>query len=295
MLQGLKGSITALITPFGPDGRVNFSKLKELIEFQVTNGIDGIVTLGTTGESATMTEAEDDAVCRFTVETVNGRIPVIAGSGSNCTQSMLERSLRYQNMGVDGLLIIAPYYNKANEEGMYRHFATVADAVKIPCILYNVPGRTGCNISEGVVKRLAPHQNILGIKEASGNISYAARIAKYIDDGFALYSGNDDMIIPLLSLGGSGVISVWANVQPGVTHKLVVDYLNGRQQEALDAQLKYLDFINALFYEVNPIPVKTAMNLLGMDVGGLRLPLYDMSDAAKEALKQTMRKVGLLK
>ncbi len=293
-VRNIRGSIVALVTPFNADGSVNFEALGRLIDFHLENKTDAILVLGTTGESATMTHEEDDEVCRFTVNRVAGRVPVIAGSGSNCTQTMLEKSLSFQSMGVDGLLLISPYYNKANEEGMYHHFKTVADAVNIPCILYNVPGRTGCSISENVVRRLSTHPNIMGIKEASGNMSYAAKIARYISDDFRMYSGNDDIIIPMMALGSSGVISVLANVIPLETHNMVWDYINGDHQKALDAQLKYLELTNNLFIEVNPIPVKTALNLMNMQAGSFRLPLYEMSQANQEKLAASMRGVGLL-
>lgn len=292
--RNIQGSIVALITPFNPDGSVNFPKLGELIDFHLENETDAILILGTTGESATMSHEEDDEVCRYTVERVAGRVPVIAGSGSNSTQTMLEKSLRFQEMGVDGLLLITPYYNKTNEEGMVLHFKTVADAVKIPCILYNVPGRTGCSISENVVRRLASHPNIVGIKEASGSLSYAARIARYLSEDFVMYSGNDDLIIPMMSLGSSGVISVLANVIPRETHQMVWDWLEGRHQQALDAQLRYLELTNDLFLEVNPIPVKEALNLMGMEVGGYRLPLTAMGEANRQRLRAAMEEVGLL-
>lgn len=292
--RNIQGSIVALITPFNPDGSVNFPKLGELIDFHLQNQTDAILILGTTGESATMSHEEDDEVCRYTVERVAGRVPVIAGSGSNSTQTMLEKSLRFQEMGVDGLLLITPYYNKTNEEGMVLHFKTVADAVKIPCILYNVPGRTGCSISENVVRRLASHPNIVGIKEASGSLSYAARIARYLSEDFVMYSGNDDLIIPMMSLGSSGVISVLANVIPRETHQMVWDWLEGRHQQALDAQLRYLELTNDLFLEVNPIPVKEALNLMGMEVGGYRLPLTAMGEANRQRLRAAMEEVGLL-
>ena len=250
--------------------------------------------MGTTGESAAMSHEEDDEVCRFTVERVAGRVPVIAGSGSNSTQTMLEKSLSFQKLGADGLLLITPYYNKTNEEGMYQHFKTVADAVDIPCILYNVPGRTGCSISEDVVRRLAVHPNIMGIKEASGNLSYVAKIARYVGPDFALYSGNDDMIVPLLSLGASGVISVLANILPRQTHQMVMDYLEGRPQQALKAQLELLDVINGLFLEVNPIPVKEAMNQMGLPAGVYRQPLAPMGESARQTLTQALRQAGLL-
>lgn len=290
----IQGSIVAIVTPFNQDGSVNFSKLGELVDWQIQNGTDGIVALGTTGESATMTDEEDDAVCEYVIKRVNGRIPVIAGSGSNCTASMLEKSLRYQAMGAQGLLIISPYYNKTNEEGMYRHFATVVDAVDIPCILYNVPGRTGCAISEGVVKRLAGHPNVMGIKEASGNMSYACKIARYLGPEFAMYSGNDDITVPILSVGGSGVISVLANILPKQTHDMVMSYLSGDTAAATAAQLRYLELINSLFLEVNPIPVKAALNMMGWEVGPCRMPLYEMSQGAAQRLRAAMEEAGLL-
>ena len=290
----IQGSIVAIVTPFHQDGSVNFSKLGELVDWQIQNGTDGIVALGTTGESATMTDEEDDAVCEYVLKRVNGRIPVIVGSGSNCTASMLEKSLRYQAMGAQGLLIIAPYYNKTNEEGMYRHFATVVDAVDIPCILYNVPGRTGCSISEGVVKRLAGHPNVMGIKEASGNMSYACKIARYLGPDFAMYSGNDDITVPILSIGGSGVISVLANILPQQTHDMVMAYLSGDTAAATAAQLRYLDLINSLFLEVNPIPVKAALNMMGWEVGPCRMPLYEMSQGAAQRLRAALEEAGLL-
>lgn len=290
----IQGSIVAIVTPFHQDGSVNFSKLGELVDWQIQNGTDGIVALGTTGESATMTDEEDDAVCEYVLKRVNGRIPVIVGSGSNCTASMLEKSLRYQAMGAQGLLIIAPYYNKTNEEGMYRHFATVVDAVDIPCILYNVPGRTGCSISEGVVKRLAGHPNVMGIKEASGNMSYACKIARYLGPDFAMYSGNDDITVPILSVGGSGVISVLANILPQQTHDMVMAYLSGDTAAATAAQLRYLELINSLFLEVNPIPVKAALNMMGWEVGPCRMPLYEMSQGAAQRLRAALEEAGLL-
>lgn len=292
--KNLKGSIVALITPFHEDGSVNFDKLAQLVDFHLENGTDGLLILGTTGESSAMSHEEDDAVCEFVVKRVAGRVPVIAGSGSNCTQTMLEKSLSFEKLGADGLLLITPYYNKTNEEGMYNHFKTVADAVHIPCILYNVPGRTGCGISEDVVRRLSTHPNIMGIKEASGNLSYTAKIARYVNEDFALYSGNDDMVLPILSLGGSGVISVLANILPRQTHDMVMNYLNGDRQKALETQLGLLDVINGLFLEVNPIPVKEAMNQMGMDVGGYRQPLGPMGETAKAKLTAALKAAGLV-
>ena len=293
-LKELKGSIVALVTPFAEDGSVDFDAMGRLIDFHLENGTDAILVLGTTGESSTMTHEEDDAVCEFAVKRVDGRVPVIAGSGSNCTQTMVEKSLRYQELGADGLLVITPYYNKANEEGMYQHFKTVLDAVDIPCILYNVPGRTGCSISEGVVARLAGHPNALGIKEASGSIGYASRIARYLSDDFLMFSGNDDMVVPLMSLGARGVISVWANVAPKTVHDMVIDWLEGRHEAALKVQLENLDLVAALFCEVNPIPVKAAVELIGFAPAHYRLPLAPMAPANLERLKGAMKERGLL-
>ena len=293
-IRNLKGSIVALVTPFNADGSVNFEKLGELIDFHIKNKTDAVLILGTTGESSTMTHEEDNAVCEYAVKRAAGRIPIIAGSGSNCTQTMVEKSLAYERLGADGLLIISPYYNKANDEGMYQHFKTVADAVNIPCILYNVPGRTGCSISENVIARLKDHPNIMGIKEASGNMSYTAKIAKHVSPDFALYCGNDDIAVPTMALGGSGVISVSANIIPRETHDMIMNYINGDTEKATRAQLKYLNFINALFIEVNPIPVKEAMNLIGMNVGGFRLPLCEMESENREKLRKTMSDIGLL-
>ena len=289
----VKGSIVALITPFHEDGSVNFEKLKELLEWHVEKKTDAILVLGTTGESSTMTHEEDDAVVQCALETIKGRIPVIVGSGSNCTQTAVEKSVLYDKMGADALLVISPYYNKANTQGMIQHFTAVADAVTKPVILYNVPGRTGCSISEEAIKVLSQHPNICGIKEASGNMSYVAGIARYLSDEFVMFSGNDDMIIPILSMGGHGVISVLANVIPEETHTMVMDYLQGDTQKALDAQLKYLDLIHALFCEVNPIPVKEALNIMGKGVGGYRLPLCPVSDAHKEVIAKALHEVEL--
>ena len=293
-IRSLKGSIVALVTPFHADGSVNFDKLQELVEWHIENKTDAILALGTTGESSTMTHEEDDAVLRRVIETAAGRVPVIAGTGSNSTQTMLEKSLRAERLGADGLLLITPYYNKGNPDGIYRHFAVVADAVGIPCILYNVPGRTGCAISVENVEKLSRHPNICGIKEASGDMSYAMKIAHCVGPDFALWSGNDDITLPLLSIGGSGVISVWANIMPRQCHDMVMDYLEGRQDQALAAAKRYLALMNGLFLEVNPIPVKTALNLMGMDAGPFRLPLCEMTPAHQEQLRGLLEKAGLL-
>ena len=282
------GSYVALVTPFQADGSVDFAKLRELVGWHLAQGTDGIVALGTTGESSTMSHEEDDEVARCIIETVNGKIPVIVGAGSNCTQTQLEKSRKYHDLGADGLLLITPYYNKANDEGMYRHFATVADAVDTPVILYNVPGRTGCAISPACCARLAKHPNIAGIKEASGNISYTAKIARLLSDDFCMFSGNDDMIVPVMSLGGCGVISVWANICPKECHDLVAAFAAGDVAAARAMQLRYLELINALFCEVNPIPIKEAMNQLGMNVGGYRLPLCEISDAGRETVRRAL-------
>ena len=292
--ENIRGSIVAMITPFHEDGSVNFEVLEELLERQIAAGTDGILTLGTTGEYPTMSHEEDAAVVAKTIEVVNGRVPVMVGSGSNCTATQIEKSIQYQDMGADALLLIAPYYNKANPEGMYRHFAETADKVKIPCILYNVPGRTGCSIPVSVVEKLAQHPNIAGIKEASGDMAYAMKIAHCAGPDFAIYSGNDDITVPLLSIGGSGVISVFANVMPAMSHKIVMDYLTGNHERALENHLKYLKLMNDLFLEVNPIPVKAAMNMMGLNVGPMRLPLCEMSEANAAVLRATLKEAGLL-
>lgn len=292
--ENIRGSIVAMVTPFQEDGSVNFQVLTELLERQIDAGTDAILTLGTTGEYPTMTHEEDASVVEHTIRAVNGRVPVMVGSGSNCTATQVEKSILYQDMGADALLLISPYYNKANPEGMYRHFAETADQVRIPCILYNVPGRTGCSIPVSVVERLSRHPNIAGIKEASGDMSYAMKIAHCVGPDFALYSGNDDLTLPLMSVGGSGVISVFANVMPAVCHQIVADYLGGNQARALETHLRYLKLMNDLFIEVNPIPVKAAMNMLGLNVGPMRLPLCEMSETNAAVLRETMREVGLL-
>ena len=289
------GSIVAMITPFHEDGSVNFDVLTELLERQIAAGTDGILTLGTTGEYPTMSHEEDASVVAHTVKVVNGRVPVIVGSGSNCTATQIEKSVEYQDMGADALLLIAPYYNKANPQGMVRHFADTADRVKIPCLLYNVPGRTGCSIPVSVVEQLSRHPQICGIKEASGDMSYAMKIAHCVGPDFALWCGNDDITIPLLSIGGSGVISVWANIQPRECHEMVMDYLEGRRERAAAAAVKYLELMNGLFMEVNPIPVKTALNLMGKDAGPFRLPLCEMTDAHTAQLRGLLEKAGLVK
>ena len=290
----VQGSIVAMITPFHQDGSVNFEVLTQLLERQIAGGTDAILTLGTTGEYSTMSHEEDASVVAHTVKVVNGRVPVIVGSGSNCTATQIEKSIEYQNMGADALLLIAPYYNKANPEGMYRHFAETADKVNVPCILYNVPGRTGCSIPVSVVEKLAKHPNIAGIKEASGDMSYVMKIAHCAGPDFALYSGNDDITIPLMSVGGSGVISVYANVMPEMCHQIAADWLAGNHEKAVANQLKYLKLMNDLFLEVNPIPVKAAMNMIGLNVGPMRLPLCEMGEANAAVLRNSLKEAGLL-
>ena len=292
-MRPIKGSIVALVTPFHEDGSVNFEKLKELLDWHIANSTDGILVLGTTGESSTMTHEEDDEVARVSIAHVNHRVPIIVGAGSNCTQTAVEKAVRYADMGADALLMISPYYNKANRRGMVEHFRQVADVTSCPIILYNVPGRTGCSISDDVVAELSKHPNICGIKEASGSITYAARIARYVNDDFAMYSGNDDMITSMLSLGASGVISVLANVVPKQTHDIVASWHAGDVKASRDGQLKYLDLVQALFSEVNPIPVKAAMNMMGMQVGGYRYPLWEMMPDTYARLRKVMEDYGL--
>ena len=293
-MKRITGSIVALITPFTQDGKVNYEKLGELLDWHIANNTDAILILGTTSESPTMSHEEDLEICRFSVERVAGRVPVIASSGSNSTQTVIEKSLDLQAAGADAVMNIAPYYNKANKKGMYHHFADVADAIDIPLIIYNVPGRTGCSIPADVIGELSKHERIIGIKEASGDLSYVAKIAKYANENFAIYSGKDDVLLPVLSMGASAVISVLANVMPKETHDMVMSYLNGDTKGALAEQLRLMNLINNLFIEVNPIPVKEAMNLMGMNVGGFRLPLCEMEDEHREILRESMAKVGLV-
>lgn len=293
MMKKITGSIVALVTPFNADGSVDHGRLRELVEWHVQNKTDAILALGTTGETASTSLEEDIKTFETVIDQVAGRIPVIAGSGSNSSEMQKHKSEIYTKMGAAALLCISPYYVKTNEEGMYRHFMLSADADTAPLILYNVPGRTGCKISPEVVRRLSVHPNVMGIKEASGDMAYAMKIARYLSDDFVMYCGNDDITIPLLSVGASGVISVWANIMPRETHDMVMDWLEGRQEKAVAAQLKYLDLINALFMEVNPIPVKEAMNLMGLKAGAYRMPLYPMAPENRAKLVKIMRDAGL--
>lgn len=288
-----KGSGVAIVTPFTETG-VDFDKLKGLLEWHVKEGTDAIIICGTTGEASTMTEAERKETIKFTVDTINKRIPVIAGTGSNNTAQAIAMSKWAESIGVDGLLIITPYYNKTTQKGLYEHFKAISDSVNTPIIIYNVPSRTGMNILPKTLKQLCELKNIQAIKEASSNIAQIAQIKALCRDKLDIYSGNDNEIIPIMSLGGIGVISVLANIIPNDVHKLCSLYLDGKHEEALNIQLDTLALTNALFIETNPIPVKTAMNILGMKVGGLRLPLCDMGTDNLNILKEEMKAYGLI-
>lgn len=289
-----KGSGVAIVTPFNETG-VDFKKLEELLEWHIKSSTDAIIVCGTTGEASTMSEQERKETIKFTVDIVNKRIPVIAGTGTNNTAASINMSKWAESIGVDGLLVITPYYNKTTQKGLVEHFKAIATSVKTPIIIYNVPGRTGMNIAPKTLKELCQFDNIVAVKEASGNISQIAEIKALCGDRLDIYSGNDDQIIPILSLGGAGVISVLANIIPKETHDMCELYLSGKTKEALKLQLDSLALINSLFIETNPIPVKTAMNVLGMNVGNLRLPLCDMTDANLEVLKKELKNYGLLK
>lgn len=288
-----EGSGVALITPYKENG-IDYDKLGELIDWQIENSTDAIIICGTTGEAATMTDAERKETIEFAVKRVNKRVPVIAGTGSNNTAYAIELSKYAQEVGVDGLLVVTPYYNKSTQRGVIEHYKAIANSVGVPIILYNVPGRTGLNLIPSTVVELSKINNIVAIKEASGDISQVAEIARLCGDDFYIYSGNDDMVVPTLSLGGKGVISVVANILPHDTHNMVVEYLNGKVEESRKLQLKMNGLINSLFIETNPIPVKTAMNLMGMNVGGFRLPLTNMSEDNVEILIKFMEEYGVL-
>lgn len=287
-----KGSGVALVTPFDENG-VNFKVLGELVDFHLNNNTDAIIVCGTTGESTTMSYDEQLETIKFVVDKVNKKIPVIAGTGSNDTLKSVRLSQEAEKLGVDGLLVITPYYNKCSKKGMYLHFETIAKSVNIPIILYNVPSRTNVNLTPEIVLSLSKIENIVGIKEASGDLAQVAEIKRLVSDDFYIYSGNDDSIVPLLSVGGHGVISVLANVFPKETHDMVFDYLNGDIEKSAKAQLELKSLIDALFIEVNPIPVKTAMNLLGFNVGNLRLPLCEMEEYNLEVLKKELLNRGM--
>lgn len=289
-----KGAGVAIVTPFTENNEVNYEKLGELIEYQIFNGTDSIVICGTTGEASTLTHEEHLECIRFTVEKVAKRVPVIAGTGSNSTETAIFLSKEAEKYGADALLLVTPYYNKATQKGLIAHFTTVAAAVSIPIILYNVPGRTGCNILPQTIATLVQNvPNIVGVKEASGNIAQVAEIMQLTDSKIDLYSGNDDMVVPVLSLGGAGVISVLSNVAPRETHDMVAKFHQGDVAGSCKLQLDLFPLINALFCEVNPIPVKKAMNLRGFDVGSLRMPLTEMEPANAERLAKEMNAVGI--
>ena len=287
-----EGCGTAISTPFDENG-VNIEEFGRLLENQIENGVDSIIVCGTTGESSTMTKDERKQTIKFAIDVVNKRTKVIAGTGSNNTQDAIEMSKYAESVGADGLLIVTPYYNKTTQKGLIAHYTEIAKNVSIPIILYSVPSRTGVNILPEICLELSKVENIVAIKEASGNISQVAKIASLCGDNLSIYSGNDDQIIPLLSLGGEGVISVLANVLPKETHEMCHLYLNGNTKEALELQLKYLNLSNTLFIETNPIPVKTAMNLMGFECGELRLPLSDISKQNLEILRNNMIKYGI--
>ncbi|AFS78192.1 dihydrodipicolinate synthase DapA [Gottschalkia acidurici 9a] len=289
-----EGSGVAIVTPFTKDNKVDYVTLSELIEFHIENQTDAIVICGTTGESATLSDKEHKETIEFTVKQVNGRIPVIAGVGSNDTSYAINLSKFAESVGADALLTVTPYYNKASQKGLIKHFTAIADSVNTPIILYNVPGRTGVSIQAKTVAELSKHKNIAGIKEASGDLGLVIEIARLCPEDFYIYSGNDDIVVPTLSIGGKGVISVVANILPKETHDMVASYLNGDIDKARKLQLSLKELIDALFIEPNPIPIKTAMNLLGKEVGDLRLPLCEMSDENLKALTSSMTNYGLL-
>ena len=288
------GAGVAIVTPFNLDGTVNYEEFAMNLDYQIDNGTDAIIVCGTTGESATLSDEEHVECIRFAVEHVNKRIPVIAGTGSNDTDYAVQLSQEAEKCGADGLLLVTPYYNKTSQAGLVAHFTMIANSVNIPIILYNVPSRTGMNIAIDTYTQLAGHKNIVAVKEASGNIGYTAKVAAKCGDKIDIYSGNDDMIVPIMSLGGKGVISVLSNVLPKETHQMTQYCLENNFAAASELQLKYLRLINDLFMEVNPIPVKEAMNQLGMPSGPCRMPLLDMSDEHKAAMQATLRAYGML-
>lgn len=289
-----KGSAVALVTPFDENGNVNFDKIKELVDFQIENGTDAIVACGTTGEASTMNDEEHLAAIKAIIDAANKRVPVIAGTGGNDTAHSIYLSQEAEKLGADALLIITPYYNKANKSGLRKHFVSIANSVKLPIILYNVPSRTKVNIPPALVADLARNvDNIVALKEACGDLAQVAEVCRLVPDDFAVYSGNDDSILPLLSLGGSGVISVLANVCPRETHDLVAKFFEGNIEGSRKLQLGMKPLIDALFIEVNPVPVKTAVNLLGFNVGDLRLPLAEMEEEDLEVLKRELVNWGL--
>lgn len=289
------GAGVAIVTPFNADGSINYNKLEELINFHCNNGTDSIIICGTTGESATLSEAEHVECIKKAVEFTKGRIPVVAGTGSNSTQTAIELSAAAVEAGVDGLLVVTPYYNKATQTGLVKHYSMIAEAAKAPIIMYSVASRTGCNINPETAAELFKNvDNIVGIKEASGNISQVAKIMNLTDGKIDLYSGNDDQIVPILSLGGIGVISVLSNVAPKETHDICAKWFAGDMKGSRELQLRALPLVDALFSEVNPIPVKKAMELLGHEMGGLRMPLTELTKPNEEKLLKAMREFGVL-
>ena len=289
------GAGVAIITPMTETGAVNYPKLEEILEYQIANGTDAIIICGTTGESSTLSHEEHLEAIRFTAEKVAGRIPVIAGTGSNCTETAIYLSQEAEKYGVDGALLVTPYYNKATQKGLIAHFTKIANSIKIPVILYNIQSRTGVNIAPETMAYLAKNvENIVGVKEASGNISQIAKVAQLCGDSCDIYSGNDDQIVPLLSLGGKGVISVLSNVAPAQAHEICAAYFAGDVKRSAKLQLEAIPLIHALFSEVNPIPVKAAMNLLGKETGPLRMPLTEMEPEHQEVLKKELQAYGLL-
>lgn len=290
-----RGAGVALVTPFHEDGSVNYEKLAELVEEQIAGGTDAIIACGTTGEAATMSEEEHMDVIRFIIKAVNHRIPVIAGTGSNCTATAIDLSKQAEEAGAEGVLLVTPYYNKATQGGLIQHYEAVAGAISLPCILYNVPSRTGVTIQPETMAYLYQHvENIVGVKDATGNISMITKLMSLVDENFLLYSGDDDQIVPLLSVGASGVISVLSNVAPHETHEICQKWFDGDIKGAREAQFKAYPLIKALFAEVNPIPVKAALNLMGKNVGSLRLPMTEATDSTKALLKDEMTKYGIL-
>ena len=288
------GAGVAIVTPMTETGAVNYPKLEELIEYQIANGTDAIIICGTTGESSTLTHEEHLEAIRFTAEKVAGRIPVVAGTGSNCTETAIYLSQEAEKYGVDGVLLVTPYYNKATQKGLIAHFTKIANSIKIPVILYNIQSRTGVNIAPETMAYLAKNvENIVGVKEASGNISQIAKIAELCGESFDIYSGNDDQVVPLLSLGGKGVISVLSNIAPRETHDIVAKFMDGDVKGSRELQLRALPLIEKLFCEVNPIPVKAAMNMLGWEVGPLRMPLSEMEEEHQKELKAAMDAFGV--
>ena len=288
------GAGVAIVTPMTETGAVNYPKLEELIEYQIANGTDAIIICGTTGESSTLTHEEHLEAIRFTAEKVAGRIPVVAGTGSNCTETAVYLSQEAEKYGVDGVLLVSPYYNKATQKGLIAHFTKIANSIKIPVVLYNIQSRTGVNMTPETIAYLAKNvENIVAVKEASGNISQIAKVAQLCGDSIDIYSGNDDQIVPILSLGGKGVISVLSNVAPKETHDIVAKFLDGDVAGSLELQLRAIPLVEKLFCEVNPIPVKAALNMLGWEVGPLRMPLSEMEEEHQKELKAAMDAFGV--